>query len=104
MLLLLGETHSARNKRKLKMAHFVKLTQASPNGYAEEDTNVLFNLDTVISVEPVGGKSVIQTRWGRVTVREDLDSILDLANADRGSLKAPQLDSINRINEESLSL
>ena len=83
------------------MAHFVKLTQASPNGYAEEDTNVLFNLDTVISVEPVGGKSVIQTR---VTVREDLDSILDLANADRGTLKAPQLDSINRINEESLSL
>ena len=104
MLLLSGETHSARNKRKLKMAHFVKLTQASPNGYAEEDTNVLFNLDTVISVEPVGGKSVIQTRWGRVTVREDLDSILDLANAERGNLKAPQLDSINRINEESLSL
>ena len=86
------------------MAHFVKLTQASPSGYTEEDSRVLFYLDTVISVEPVGDQTVIQTRWGRMTVSEDLDTILDLANADRGSFKAPQLDSFMRINEESLTL
>ena len=86
------------------MAHFVKLTQASPNGYAEEDSKVLFNLDTVISVEPVGDTSVIQTRWGRVTVREDLNSILHLSNAEQAGASAPQLDAYNRINEETLSL
>ena len=91
-------------QKETEMAHFVKLTQASLNGYPEEDTQVLFNLDTVISVEPVSDKSVIQTRWGRVTVREDLDSILDQAHADQAGVSAPQLDSINRINEESLSL
>lgn len=86
------------------MAHFVKLTQASPTGCTEEDSKILFNLDTVISVEPVGDTSVIQTRWGRVTVREDLNSILDLSNADQAGASAPQLDSYNRINEEALSL
>ena len=86
------------------MAHFVKLTQASPSGYTEEDSRVLFNLDTVISVEPVGAQTMIQTRWGRMPVSEALDTILDLANADRGGFKAPQLDSFTRINEESLSL
>ncbi len=86
------------------MAHFVKLTQASSSGYTEEDSRVLFNLDTVISVEPVGDQTMIQTRWGRMTVSEDLDTILNLANADRGGFKAPQLDSFTRINEESLSL
>ena len=50
------------------MAHFVKLTQASPSGYTEEDSRVLFNLDTVISVEPVGDQTMIQPRWGRMTV------------------------------------
>ena len=86
------------------MAHFVKLTQASPTGYTEEDYRVLFNLDTVISVEPVGDQRMIQNRWGRMTVEEDLDTILELAKADRGGFEAPQLDSINRISEESLSL
>ena len=71
------------------MAHFVKLTQASPTGYTEEDSRILFNLDTVISVEPVGDQTMIQTRWGRMTVSEDLDTILNLANADRGGFKAP---------------
>jgi flagellar basal body rod protein FlgG len=47
---------------------------------------------------------MIQTRWGRMTVSENLDTILNLANADRGGFKAPQLDSFTRINEESLSL
>ena len=49
------------------MAHFVKLTQASPTGCTEEDSRILFNLDTVISVEPVGDETMIQTRWGRMT-------------------------------------
>jgi len=86
------------------MAHFVKLTQASPSGYTDEDSRILFNLDTVISVEPVDDQTMIQTRWGRMTVKEDLDTIMDLAKADPGGFKAPQLDSINRISEESLSL
>ncbi len=86
------------------MAHFVKLTQASPSGCTEDDSRILFNLDTVISFEPVDDQTMIQTRWGRMTVSEDLDTILNLANADRGGFKAPQLDSFTRINEESLSL
>ena len=86
------------------MAHFVKLTQASPSGYTDEDSRILFNLDTVISVEPVDDQTMIQTRWGRMTVKEDLDTIMDLAKADPGGFKAPKLDSINRISEESLSL
>ena len=64
------------------MAHFVKLTQASLTGCTEEDSRIPFNLDTVISVEPVGDQTMIQTRWGRMTVSEDLDTILNLANAD----------------------
>ena len=86
------------------MAHFVKLTQASPSGYTDEDSKILFNLDTVISVEPMDDQTMIQTRWGRITVKEDLDTIMDLAKADPGGFQAPQLDSINRISEESLSL
>ena len=86
------------------MAHFVKLTQASPSGYTDENSKILFNLDTVISVEPVDDQTMIQTRWGRITVKEDLDTIMDLAKADPGGFQAPQLDSINRISEESLSL
>ena len=87
------------------MAHFIKLTQApinGENGEHVEDNQVLFNLDTVISVEPVGDKSVIQTRWGRVTVSEDIDSILDKANADNSGSSAPQFDSINRISEGAI--
>ena len=86
------------------MAHFVKLTQASPSGYTDEDSRILFNLDTVISVEPVDDQTMIQTRWGRMTVKEDLDTIMDLAKADPGGFHPSQLDSINRISEESLSL
>ena len=86
------------------MAHFVKLTPAAPTGRTEEEARILFNLDTVSSVDPVGDQTMIQTRWGRMTVSEDLDTILNLANADRGGFKAPQLDSFTRINEESLSL
>ena len=84
------------------MAHFIKLTQSSINGEIVEDNQILFNLDTVISVEPVGDKSVIQTRWGRVTVSEDLDSILDKVNADNSESSAPQFDSINRISEGAI--
>ena len=86
------------------MAHFVKLTQAAPTGCTEEDSRIVLTLDTVIYVEPLGDQTMIQTRWGRMTVSEDLDTILNLANADRGGFKAPQLDSFTRINEESLSL
>jgi len=86
------------------MAHFVKLTQALPSGSCEDDSKILFNLDTVITVEPVGDQTVIQTRWGRITVNEDLEMILSLANANQGGFSAVP-DSFSRIDEEgSLSL
>ena len=81
------------------MAHFIKLTQAPINDQSDAENQILFNLDTVISVEPIGEKSVVQTRWGRVTVNEDLDSILDKANSYNSGSSAPQFDSINRISE-----
>ena len=65
------------------MAHFMKLTQALPHGQADEALKVLFNLDTIISVEPDGSQSIIQTRFGRVMVQEDVDTIYHLANSQR---------------------
>ena len=62
------------------MAHLVKLTQTDTN---EE---LLFNLDTVVSIEPnqsvFHGKkgTVITTRWGRTSVSETLEQIMKLAN------------------------
>ena len=67
------------------MAHIVTLNQLSYDG----DNNkiyiqVLFNLDTVVSIEPSpsGKHSIIITRWNNngVRVRETLDEILKLTH------------------------
>ncbi len=52
------------------MAHLITLTDAD----TRED--ILFNLDTVVSIERgVRNLSVITTRWGRTNVVESLDYI-----------------------------
>jgi hypothetical protein len=67
------------------MAHFVKLNQID----TEHDNSltyipILFNLDTIISIEPsCGGKhSRITTRWtsgAGIRVKETLEEILELS-------------------------
>jgi hypothetical protein len=65
------------------MAHLITLTNA------ETKENMLFNLDTVVSIESDGrangygvtgqGNTIITTRWGRTTVKDSLDQIKDKA-------------------------
>ena len=58
------------------MAHLITLTNSETN----ED--ILFNLDTVVSIESDGrdgvtgqGHTIITTRWGRTTVKDTLTQI-----------------------------
>jgi len=53
------------------MAHLIKLTDYQTN------ETVLYNLDTVVSIETVKDSTVITTRWGRNQVKESLDYILE---------------------------
>jgi len=53
------------------MAHLIKLTDYQTN------ETVLYNLDTVVSIERVKDSTVITTRWGRNQVKESLDFILE---------------------------
>ncbi len=53
------------------MAHLIELHTA---GKGEV---VLFNLDTVISIERDGEFSTIHTRWNRQNVRESLQEIME---------------------------
>ena len=62
------------------MAHLITVT----NSETRED--MLFNLDTVVSIESDGrdgitGQShtIITTRWGRTIVKQSLDEIRELA-------------------------
>jgi hypothetical protein len=58
------------------MAHFIKLHTAGQN------QEILFNLDTVVSIEPYGNEnqnSTILTRWSHQNVKESLDEIQRLA-------------------------
>mgnify|MGYP006282107677 FL=1 len=73
------------------MAHLIKLHQLDlTHDNKRNYIPVLFNLDTVVSIEP-GNKihSVIYTRWNSngVRVRETLDEILELSN---GGKSVPQ--------------
>lgn len=67
------------------MAHFIRLHQLDLTHENEKTyTPILFNLDTVVSIEPsVSGKhSVITTRWSATTgvkVKETLEEILELS-------------------------
>ena len=59
------------------MAHFIKLHTAGQN------QEILFNLDTVVSIEPYGQdnqNATILTRWSHQNVKESLDEIERLAN------------------------
>ena len=60
------------------MAHFFKL-------HGLDDAEMLFNLDTVVSIDPMPEGTVICTRWGSTKVKEDLDTILRLSNAPSGA-------------------
>lgn len=60
------------------MAHFVKL-------HGSDNAEMLFNLDTVVSIDPMPEGTVICTRWGSTKVKEDLDTILRLSNSPSGA-------------------
>jgi len=60
------------------MAHFIKL-------HGLDNAEMLFNLDTVVSIDPLPEGTVICTRWGSTKVKEDLDTILRLSNAPSGA-------------------
>jgi uncharacterized protein YlzI (FlbEa/FlbD family) len=55
------------------MAHFIKL-------HTLEGSEMLFNLDVVVSIDPLPDGTMVQTRWGGTKVREDIDKILSLSS------------------------
>jgi hypothetical protein len=52
------------------MAHLITVT----NSDTKED--LLFNLDTVVSIEEGSHNTIITTRWGRTMVKDSLNDIL----------------------------
>jgi len=64
------------------MAHLIQLTDQNTN------QEILFNLDTVVSIERSAGQTVITTRWGRQQVQESLDYILVKAKENAVSVAA----------------
>jgi hypothetical protein len=68
------------------MAHLITLTDAD----TRED--ILFNLDTVVSIERGSRNlSVITTRWGRTNVLESLDYIKTESSKNNGVDIAPDV-------------
>lgn len=64
------------------MAHFVKLHQLDlTHDNSRNYIPVLFNLDTVVNIEPSKVHSIIYTRWNSngIRVKESLDEILKLS-------------------------
>jgi hypothetical protein len=64
------------------MAHFVKLHQLDlTHDNSRNYIPVLFNLDTVVNIEPSKVHSIIYTRWNNngIRVKETLDEILKLS-------------------------
>ena len=55
------------------MAHLITLTGAV------DGQEMLFNLDTVVSIENGPTSTIIATRWGSTMVRESLESIREAA-------------------------
>ena len=52
------------------MAHLIELTDSNTL------EKMLFNLDTVVSIERTSvSNTIITTRWGRTNVKESLDNI-----------------------------
>ena len=59
------------------MAHFIKL-------HGPDNAEMLFNLDTVVSIDPLPDGTMICTRWGSTRVKEDLDTIYKMSNLNNG--------------------
>lgn len=59
------------------MAHLITVTD-------QNNHQLLFNLDTVVSMEQGEDKTIVTTRWGRTNILETLEEIKRLA--DEGSL------------------
>ena len=58
------------------MAHLIELTDSNTL------EKMLFNLDTVVSIERTSGSNtIITTRWGRTNVKESLDNIKSQAES-----------------------
>jgi len=55
------------------MAHFIKL-------HTVDGHEMLFNLDVVVSIDPLPDGTMVQTRWGSTKVKEDIDKILSLSS------------------------
>jgi len=66
------------------MAHLVTLTNA------DSDEEILFNLDTVVSIEKGHKSTVITTRWGRQYVKDTLHEITKKAESKKGLDISPQ--------------
>ena len=67
------------------MAHLIQLTDQNTN------QEILFNLDTVVSIERAAGQTVITPRWGRQQVQESLDYILAKAKEDSIKVAAGEI-------------
>jgi len=72
------------------MAHFIKL-------HTLDGTEMLFNLDVVVSVDPLVDGTMVQTRWGSTKVKEDLDAILKMSSSPVTSATGHQLITENEL-------
>ena len=68
------------------MAHLITLTGAV------DGHEMLFNLDTVVSIEKGNNSTIIATRWGSTMVRESLESIRDAAAKNNSVDVAPHME------------
>jgi len=68
------------------MAHLITLTRAV------DGQEMLFNLDTVVSIEKDNNSTIISTRWGSSIVRESLDAIRKAAATNKGIDIAPEME------------
>jgi len=72
------------------MAHFIKL-------HTLEGAEMLFNLDVVVSIDPLPDGTMVQTRWGSTKVKEDIDKILSLSSSPMPSATGHQLLTENEL-------
>jgi len=68
------------------MAHLITLTGAV------DGQEMLFNLDTVVSIEKDNNSTIISTRWGSSIVRESLDEIRKAAATNKEIDIAPEME------------
>ena len=84
--------------KNFKMAHLITVT----NSDTKED--ILFNLDTVVSIEQGNHNTVITTRWGRTMVKDSLEDILEKANPLPLAPKCPTKSQLKHLTKTSLML